>query len=399
MTFATVNGVTLHYSWQPGTGVPLVFLNSLGSDFRIWNDTLAQLDSGRPVLLYDKRGHGLSDAPTGPGTLQQHADDLLALLDLLGIERAVLAGVSVGGMIALQFAAARPDRVAGLILCDTAAVIGTPGFWNDRIALIGEQGLQATAGNIIERWFTPQFAAAQPAAVLGYRNMLGRTPQRGYIATCEAIRDADLRPLLPLISAPALVIFGAQDEATPPAAGRELAAALPGASYSEIAQAGHLPGVEQPAQLARLISSFLAQQEPESDRYQRGMAKRRKVLGDAHVDNAEATKTAFDSDFQEFITRYAWGDAWQRGVLTERERHLVTLTLLAALGQDHEFAMHVRATVNTGVSRQQVREILHQAAIYAGVPAANTAFTIARNEFERMDAQNVQSDQSAEKEQ
>jgi 4-carboxymuconolactone decarboxylase len=115
--------------------------------------------------------------------------------------------------------------------------------------------------------------------------------------------------------------------------------------------------------------------------FEQGMKTRRAVLGDAHVDRAEAEKTSLDKDFQEFITRYAWGEVWQRGTLDHRERHLITIALLCALGRDHELELHLRATANTGVSQEDVREIFHQVALYAGLPAANSGFAVAKKVF------------------
>ncbi|XAZ20727.1 4-carboxymuconolactone decarboxylase (plasmid) [Sinorhizobium sp. B11] len=126
-----------------------------------------------------------------------------------------------------------------------------------------------------------------------------------------------------------------------------------------------------------------------SERYQQGMATRRSVLGDAHVDRAQAASTDFDRPFQELIAEAAWGHVWSRPELTKRERSMITIALLAALGQDDEVAMHVRATVNTGASREDIREALLHVAIYAGVPAANHAIKIAKQVFEQMDAGKV----------
>lgn len=122
--------------------------------------------------------------------------------------------------------------------------------------------------------------------------------------------------------------------------------------------------------------------DPPSTRFSQGMATRRAVLGDAHVERAEAAKTAFDAPFQELITEAAWGHLWSRPDLSRRERSLITIAILAALGRDDELALHLRATANTGASREDVREALMHVAIYAGVPAANHAFKIARETFD-----------------
>ncbi|HEY4201989.1 MAG TPA: 4-carboxymuconolactone decarboxylase [Devosiaceae bacterium] len=129
----------------------------------------------------------------------------------------------------------------------------------------------------------------------------------------------------------------------------------------------------------------------ESDVFKQGMATRRAVLGNAHVDRAEARKTEFDADFQQFITEGAWGSVWSRPGLTRRERSMITIALLAALGHDEEVAMHVRATANTGASAEDIKEALLHVAVYAGVPAANRAFKLAREALaEREETKNGQ---------
>lgn len=255
MKFIQVNNVALHYLYRPsqtsgttgGTEAPtLVFLNSLGSDLRIWHDVVAQLAGHHSTLCYDKRGHGLSDAPAGPYTLADFATDLLGLLDHLAIKHALLVGVSVGGMIAQQFALAYPNRVAGLVLCDTGAKIGTAAYWAERATAVRATGLAPLEEAILTRWFSSKFRETAPAAYRGYANMLTRTPQEGYAATCDALRAADLRAAVPAISAPTLVLCGDEDLATPPALGKELAAAIPNARFALIEQAGHIPFIEQP---------------------------------------------------------------------------------------------------------------------------------------------------------
>lgn len=127
-----------------------------------------------------------------------------------------------------------------------------------------------------------------------------------------------------------------------------------------------------------------------SDRYQQGLATRRQVLGDAHVDRATAAATTFDSPFQELITEAAWGHVWSRPAWSKRERSMVTIALLAALGHDEEVAMHIRATANTGATREDIGEALLHVAIYAGVPAANSAIRIAKQVFSEMDAEQAE---------
>ncbi|BDP43426.1 hypothetical protein DAETH_33950 (plasmid) [Deinococcus aetherius] len=378
--FVTVGDVTLHVRREgAATGLPaVVFLNSLGSDLRIWDEVVPAVAGRHPVLRYDKRGHGLSDAPAGPYSIGDHGGDLLGLLDALGIERAVLVGVSVGGMIALDLAARAPERVAGLLLCDTGARIGTPQTWETRIAGVRQEGLGAIADGILSRWFTPEFFETRPGNVRGWRNMLTRISADGYVATCEAIRDADLRDAARSVRVPAAVLCGDADLSTPPEVGQELAALL-GAPFHLIENCGHLPCLERPAEVARHLLAFLDRLfPPPDDRYEQGMRVRRSVLGDVHVDRATAGVTDLDRDFQTFITEYAWGGPWSRGHFDTRTRHLITLALLAALPREHELAMHLRATGNTGVSEADLRELFFHVAVYAGVPVANRALGLAK---------------------
>ncbi|NJM40361.1 MAG: alpha/beta fold hydrolase [Anaerolineae bacterium] len=174
--FALLNNLTLYYRVDGvSSGGPLVFINSLGSDLRIWDDVTAQLGERYTIIRYDKRGHGLSDAPPGPYSIRDHATDLLSLLTHLQIEQAVLIGISVGGMIAQDLAVWQPERVRALVLCDTGAKIGTVQNWNDRIAAVEAHGMASIAESVLARWVTPAFAQTHPATYRGYLNMLLNT--------------------------------------------------------------------------------------------------------------------------------------------------------------------------------------------------------------------------------
>ena len=158
LTFATINGLTLHYTLDGlPAGEPLVFLNSLGTDLRIWDKVIPHFIDRYTLIRYDKRGHGLSDCPPGPYTLRDHTNDLAGLLVHLQVDKAILIGDSVGGMIALDFAASRPHQVAALVLCDTAAKIGTPEYWQERIEALRQDGILPLATGILSRWFSPSF--------------------------------------------------------------------------------------------------------------------------------------------------------------------------------------------------------------------------------------------------
>ncbi|MBS3648323.1 3-oxoadipate enol-lactonase [Pseudaminobacter sp. 19-2017] len=258
MQFRRIGSIALHFRHIPARGgKPLIaFINSLGTDFRIWEAVSGQF-ADHPVLLYDKRGHGLSDIGHPPYLIEDHVDDLCGLVDHIGASEVVLCGVSVGGLIAQGFAARRPEAVRALILCDTAHKIGTAEFWDTRISAVHDHGIEAIADSVLERWFTPPLRA-DAARLSGYRNMLIRQPVEGYAGTCAAVRDADYTEAARRITAPALCLVGDQDGSTPPDLVRSLAALIPNSRFEIIAGAGHIPSIEQPAALTELIREFLA---------------------------------------------------------------------------------------------------------------------------------------------
>lgn len=261
MQFLRVNGVTIHYrlTGDPAQRPAIVFSNSLGTDFRIWDDLTARLSDRFAILAYDKRGHGLSDIGVVPYRMDDHVSDLSRLLDHLGISGAVVCGLSVGGVIAQGLYVRRPDLVRALVLCDTAAKIGTDETWNTRIAAVEAGGIAALADSILERWFTAPFRSADNPVFSACRNMLVRQTVAGYTGTCAALRDCDYTEDARKIMVPTLCIVGDEDGSTPPALVAETARLIPGARLEIIAGAGHIPCVEQPDALAGAITAFLAE--------------------------------------------------------------------------------------------------------------------------------------------
>ncbi len=256
--FVTANNILLHYRVDGSPGKPhLLLSNSLGSDLRMWDEVVDHLAPQFQTIRYDMRGHGLSDAPAGPYSMDDLRNDLRGLLEYLRVESAIIGGISVGGMVSLAFAAAYPERTTHLILADTGAQIGTPAYWNERIATLQEGGYGPLSDTILGRWFAPGYAAANPSDFRGYSHMLQRTPLDGYIATCAAVRDTDLTAAAAGVQAPALVLCGEDDGATPPALGQQLANTLPNGRLVLIPGAGHLPPIEQPSLVAAAIGQFL----------------------------------------------------------------------------------------------------------------------------------------------
>lgn len=258
MLAAIIDGTNLCYRFggRPG-GTTLVFVNSLGTDWRVWEAVAARFAGRCRLLFYDKRGHGLSGVSPEPLTIADHVQDLAGLLDALNVERPVVCGLSVGGMIALGLAGEQASRMRGLVLCDTGHRIGTAELWNARIDTVRRDGMDAVADGVMERWLSASFRSRYPAETALWRNMLVRTPAEGYAATCVAIRDADLTGAARSVAVPALCLCGTEDLATPPGLMRELAGLIPDARYRDVNGAAHLPTVENPDVVANLIEEYL----------------------------------------------------------------------------------------------------------------------------------------------
>jgi 3-oxoadipate enol-lactonase len=259
MAYASINGIKLHYRID-GTrsDAPwLVLSNSLGSDVGMWAPQVQAFAEHFRVLRYDTRGHGRSDAPRGPYTIDQLTGDVIGLMDHLGIARAHFLGLSMGGLTGVGLGARHAGRFDRIILSNTAARIGTPEIWLPRAAKAREEGLAGMADAVLTRWLTPETVARAPFAYAALRDTLVHTDREGYAANCEAINAADLREEARAIKAPVLVIAGAHDMSTPPALGRALAESIAGARFVEFADASHLANIEVTEQYIRTVLDFL----------------------------------------------------------------------------------------------------------------------------------------------
>ena len=260
MAFLKLDGGQLFYQWDgPEQGPVLVFSNSLGSTHRMWDAQLEAFTRHFRVLRYDGRGHGQSSATPGPYTIEQLAGDVLKLLDALKLDRVYYCGLSMGGMIGMHLGAAQASRLHKMVLCNTAAKIGTPDVWNARITAVQAGGMKAVAGAVIDRWLTAGFRSAHPGETANVLSMLEGCNPAGYAATCAAVRDADFRQMLGAVSVPTQVVTGAHDPATPAADGRALSEQIPGAKYTELA-AAHLSNIEAREEFNREVLAFLKSQ-------------------------------------------------------------------------------------------------------------------------------------------
>jgi 3-oxoadipate enol-lactonase len=257
MAFHTTDdGCRLAYTIAGPASAPTVVLsNSLGTDRGMWAAQAVLAETFR-VVTYDTRGHGESAAPPGDYPMTRLGQDVVSLLDGLGIRRAHVCGVSIGGLTALWLGVHARDRIDRLVLANTAARIGSRELWAARIETALAKGLDGLADAAMERWFTEPFRAAQPETIAAMRRTFRRTPVRGYVGCCAALRDADLRVTTSLVKAPSLVITGRQDPATPPEQGRWLAHTIAGARLEEF-DAAHLPNIECAAAFTDAVDRFL----------------------------------------------------------------------------------------------------------------------------------------------
>lgn len=255
-----IDGVQLAYRVDaPGFDAPVVvLLHSLGTDLRMWEPQAAALSQRFRVVRYDCRGHGASDVATEPVTIERLGLDVLALLDHLGIERAHLCGVSLGGLTALWLAVHHPERVDRLVLANTGARIGTAERWDARIQAVQRGGIAAIRDALLALWLGHDFRAAHPDDARALGEMLDRTPVNGYIAACRALRDADLRAEAHAVRAPTLIVAGENDESTPPALSEALHAAIPASELVVLAGAAHVSNVERPDEFTTIVARFLS---------------------------------------------------------------------------------------------------------------------------------------------
>ncbi|MGI5459243.1 4-carboxymuconolactone decarboxylase [Streptomyces sp. CA-249302] len=419
---------TLQYRFDGPEDAPVLILGpSLGTTWHMWDRQVPELIKQWRVFRFDLPGHG--GAPAYPaGSVAELTARLLATLDSFGVQRFGYAGCALGGAIGVELALRHPERLASLAVISASPRFGTADEFRQRGVIVRTNGLDPIARTSPDRWFTNGFASTQPAITDWAVQMVRTTDPGCYITACEALAAFDVRAELGRVGVPTLVLVGSDDKVTGPAEARTLVAGIPDARLAVVPGASHLVPVEQPAAVTELLVRHFStawqpgyvesstgqiaipaapvkpvlaaapQQPPQSgpiaeiapavvvppqsngrpDPYDAGIKVRREVLGDAHVDRALAQADEFSGDFQEFITRYAWGEIWDRPGLDRRSRSCVTLTALVAGGHLEELAFHVRAALRNGLTPVEIKEVLLQAAVYCGVPAANSAFKVAQ---------------------
>jgi 3-oxoadipate enol-lactonase / 4-carboxymuconolactone decarboxylase len=356
----------------PRDAPALVLSNSLGTTTAMWDGIAQRFAQYFRVVRYDHRGHGGSPTPPGPYSIDDLGQDVLNLADALALDKFAFCGTSLGGAVGIWAASREPERVLSLVLAAAAPSFGSPESYRERAQTVRARGTNAISDALIGRWFTEAFRAARPDVVADIVGGLGRCDAEGYALCCEALADMDLHDRLEQISAPTLVVGGANDPVVPAGVSLAVSEAIAGSTLVVMAGA-HLVPVERPLAFTDEALAHLRDAP-----FRRGMAARRQVLGDEHVERALGRVTPFSEPFQEFITRYAWGEIWSRPGLDRRTRSAITIAMLAATGRADELDFHIPAALRNGLREEEISEILLQVAIYGGVPAANEAFAAAQ---------------------
>jgi 3-oxoadipate enol-lactonase / 4-carboxymuconolactone decarboxylase len=386
MPFLTINDVRHFYRLEGSGGRRvLVLSHSIGTDHALWQRQMPDLLRHFRVLRYDTRGHGASDAPAGEYSIEQLGRDALALVDEFGIESFAWCGLSMGGAVGQWLALHAPERLTHLVLANTSPRFGDPANWNSRIDAVRDGGMAAIVDVVMPRFFSDKSWHGDNDDVASIRAVFLGTNPAGYIGCCAALRNFDSRQMISRIRTPSLVIVGNMDPSTPwMGHGEVLASEIPNAKCVRL-PAAHLSNLEQPRSFTSALMDFLLLPADERGPAEKGLSTRRRVLGDAHVDKALANTSEFTQDFQDLITRYAWAEIWSRPLLDDRTRRLLVLALMAALGRWEEFRMHMAAGLKHELEVCDVREVFLLVALYAGLPAANTAFHLAQEAMARTD--------------
>lgn len=379
--------------------LPLLVLGpSLGTSARaLWSRCASRLTDRFEILAWDLPGHGSMIGPVKPFTMAELAAGVLELVDDMLAERGArsntftYAGDSVGGAVGLQLLLDAPQRVEAAVLISTGATIGDSDGWLERAATVRASGTPAMVEASAARWFAPGFLDRDPETGAALLHALQDADDEGYARVCEALADFDVRDRLVRIGTPVLAVAGSADVATPPADLEVIATGVRNGRLVVLDGVAHLPPAESPDEVARLIRGHADGEEPvpapttiEAVRAA-GMAVRREVLGDAHVDRTTAATTDLTADFQDLVTQYSWGSVWTRPGLDRRSRSLISLTALVARGHHEELAVHVRAARTNGLTNDEIKELLLQTAIYCGVPDATTAYRIAQRVLDEID--------------
>lgn len=380
MPFLAIDGRSVAYRYSGSPGRPAVLLaHPLGMSQAVWDEVREQLASQFYLVSWDLPGHGASSPQGRDLVAQDLTDEAIAIMDALHIPRAHFVGTSIGGVIGQALLLSAPQRLDQVILTNTGPVIGTAEAWQQRAARVRSEGLATMAPELVDRWFSASFKANCPADFNGWQTQLARSDDDSYARLCELLGTTDFRGRLGEVDGTVQLVAGEMDGATPISALESLGHELPATRLEVFDDVAHVPAVECPTRFAAKLADWLTSPNRSSPvTYEEGLRTRKAVLGDEHVKRASSGATTLDAPFQNMITRMAWGELWGNPDLTRRERSMITLAVLAALGRDGELILHLDTAKRIGLSEAQLRQALMHVSIYAGVPAANHAFKLAK---------------------
>jgi len=380
MPHVRANGLNQHYELTGPAEAPVIaFSHSVGASLEMWDAQVAAFAGRYRCLRYDIRGHGGSEVIDRPARVDDLADDLAGLLDALGIARAHVVGLSLGGMMGQAFALRHAGRLDRLVLVSTSAKMDAATF-HERAAVARREGYGSFIDSVLSpRWLTADFAKRSPETIAAFRD---RFPSdwRGYAVCVDLIAELDLPERIGAIGAPTLIMVGADDPATPVAMSEDLRKRIPGSELVILPRLAHLLTVERPDIANPYIAAFLERERTEPGQgkrdaasFEAGLANRKAVLGSAHVERSLAAAGDFGAAWQDFITRTAWADAWGDPALAWKTRSLLTLAMMTALHREEEFKLHLRPAFRNGVTAAELAALIRHCAVYAGVPAGNAA--------------------------
>lgn len=372
LSFTNAQGWSMRYDLDGPASAPLLVVSpSLGTTMAMWEQQMVAFTPWFRVLRIEHPGHGGCDAPPGPYTIELLGTRVLELLDSLGADRFSFVGLSLGGMVGMWLAS-HTQRVERMVLCCSAPKLGSREQWLKRAASVRAQGTSPLVEASLGRWFTGPFLSEHPEVADRFSAMLVSIDPDGYASCCEALATADLRADVGRIKVPTLIVSGATDPVVTPVSAAATMSAIPGAGMSVLAGASHLANWEQATAFNAAVVDHLT-----GGSRARGLSVRREVLGEAHVTRQLTGATELTAPFQDFLNGWPWGEIWARPGLGRDSRRMVTIAMLVVLGRSDELALHIRSALRDGMTTETLRELLLHSAVYAGVPAANSAFAIA----------------------
>ena len=372
---------------QPDASKPVLVLGpGLGTAVEpLWGKAAKLLADDYEIIGYDLPGHGRSE----PSTDQWEIDDLASIAARLATEatdgtgrKAYFAGVSLSGAVAQQVAALHGDVFDRVAMVCSSPKFGTTQAWQERAEFVAQAGTPAMVERSARTWFAEGFIESHPTESAALLHSLQDTERFSYAHAATALSRFDMTDRLAEIATPLLALAGEADSVSPPEHAKTVAQTVQHGQAAVLENVAHQAPAENPADTAEILHAFFSGQYADdptaSQTYDAGMTVRRQVLSDAHVDRANDNIDDFTEDFQNLITSYAWGTIWTRPGLDRRMRSAVTLTAMVAGKYWDELAMHVKAARRNGLSVAEIKEILLQTAIYCSVPAANVAFSVAK---------------------